>query len=155
MKTEDVITRAFDSIARDVEKADLTDNEKNAVRISLNKMRSYYDKKMDEVNATKNYFVARGKLFRLQTEMVENIVALNDIVECKRYAMEVKDKSEIVDKKYSVGGKNYTVVSINLNPNDKKYSLLVKDDVMYVTSIINRRLVKEEKKGFLKIKRRS
>lgn len=155
MRTEDVITRAFDSIAKNVEKADLTDNEKNAVKISLNKMRTYYDKKMEEVSKTKNSYIAREKMFRVQTEMVEDIVELNDIVEGKRYIKEVTNKSEIVDKKYSIDGRSYSVVEINLNPNGKKYNLVVKDDVMYITSIINRRLVKEEKKGFFKIKRLS
>ncbi len=155
MKTEDVITRAFDSIAKNVEKADLTDNEKNAVKISLNKMRTYYDKKMEEISKTRNFYVAREKMFRVQTEMVEDIVELNDIVEGKRYIKEVTNKNEIVDKKYSIDGRSYSVVEINLNPNGKKYNLVVKDDVMYITSIINRRLVKEEKKGFFKIKRLS
>ena len=77
------IVHALLSLDKRVNDSELSNNEKNALKVLTEKLLKYYKKKIEEINKTSNFYIARNKDFKLTSEMTDYIVAINDAIKRK------------------------------------------------------------------------
>lgn len=77
------IVHALLSLDKRVNDSELSNNEKNALKVLIEKLLKYYKKKIEEINKTSNFYIARNKDFKLTSEMTDYIVAINDAIKRK------------------------------------------------------------------------
>ena len=72
-----LILLALNGLVKDLNKAILNEQQKNALRVSIDKLTNYYNNKIKEIDNTTNFYVARNKDFKLTSIVTEYIVAID------------------------------------------------------------------------------
>jgi hypothetical protein len=78
------IKHALDALEKELNESILNNQQKIALKSAIDKLRKYYEKKIQEIAKTNGFYVSRNKEFKLTSVMVECIVGIDDAL--KGYA---------------------------------------------------------------------
>ena len=97
------ILLALNALKESIEKSILNDQQRNAIKVSIDKLINYYNNKMKEIDDTSNFYVARNKEFKLTSIMIDYIVAIDyaikGINDCFNVANAINKTVNRVEKK--------------------------------------------------------
>ena len=75
-----LILLALKGLIKEIKKSFLNEQQKNALKVSIDKLITYYNNKIKEIDNTTNFYVAKNKELKLTSVMTDHIVLIDHAI---------------------------------------------------------------------------